>query len=59
MWKDYIWNPTTCSCQNGKYLANIMADSVITCDEIIDVKAKSNDEETKTFSKNVNENYIT
>ena len=36
-----------------------MDDSVITCDEIIDVKAKSNDEETKTFSKNVNENYIT
>ena len=41
--KDYIWNPTTCSCENGKYLANIMDDSVITCDEII----KSNNEETK------------
>ena len=29
--------------ENGKYLANIIDDSVITCDEIIDV------EETKLF----------
>ena len=28
--KDYIWNPATCSCENGKYLANIADDSVIT-----------------------------
>ena len=27
MWKDYIWNLATCSCQNGKYLATIMDDS--------------------------------
>ena len=20
----YIWNPATCSCQNGKYLASVM-----------------------------------
>ena len=26
---------TTCSCENGKYLASIMDDSAITCDEII------------------------
>ena len=39
--KDYIWNPATCSCKNGKYLANIMDDSVITCGEIIDAEAKS------------------
>ena len=39
--KDYIWNPATCSCKNGKYLASIIDDSVITCDEII--------EETKTI----------
>ena len=44
--KDYIWNPATRSCENGKYLASIMDDSVITCDEII--------EET-TFSTNFNE----
>ena len=33
--KDYILNPATCSCENGKYLVNIMDDSVITCDKII------------------------
>ena len=37
--KDYIWNPATCSCKNGKYLANIIDDSVITFDETIDVEA--------------------
>ena len=21
--KDYIWNPATCSCKDGKYLASI------------------------------------
>ena len=33
--KHYIWNSASCSCQNGEFLANIMDDSVITCDEII------------------------
>ena len=53
--KDYIWNPATCSCENGKYLASIIDDSVFTYDEIIDRKAKSNDEETKTIRTNFNE----
>ena len=35
MWKKYVWNPGTCNCENGKYLASIMDDSVITCDELI------------------------
>ena len=39
--KDYIWNPAKWGCKNGKYLANIIKDSVIRCDEII--------EETKTI----------
>ena len=39
--KDYIWNLATCSCENGKYLESITDDSVITCDEIIDLEAKS------------------
>ena len=34
--KDYIWNPATCSCENPKYLANIIDDSVILCDAIIE-----------------------
>ena len=42
--KDYIWNPATCSCKNGEYLASIIDNSVITCDEII--------EETKTIPTN-------
>ena len=44
--KYYIWNPTTCSCETGKYLANIMDDSTITCDEII--------QKTKTIPTNFN-----
>ena len=34
--KDYIWNPATCTCENSKYLASIIDNSVITCDEIIE-----------------------
>ena len=34
-----------------------MDDSAINCDEIIDVEAKSNKEETKTFPTNFNEKY--
>ena len=43
--KDYIWNPTTCSCGNGKCLATIIDDSAIICDEIIE----SYDKEIKTI----------
>ena len=48
--KDYIWNPASCGCKNGKYLANIMDDSVITCDGI----TESYEEETKTVPTNFN-----
>ena len=35
--KDYIWNPATCSCKNGKCLAGIISNSsVITCAKIIE-----------------------
>ena len=44
-----IWNPATCSCKNGKYLATVTDDSVITCDKTIDV------EETRTVGTNFNE----
>ena len=46
---------TTCSCENGKYLASIMDDSAITCDEIIG----SYDEETKAILINFNEKKTT
>ena len=36
--KDYIWNPVTWSCKNGKYLTSIIDDSVMTCDKIIEAK---------------------
>ena len=39
-----IWNLATCNCENGKYLASIIYNSVITCDEIV--------EETKTIPTN-------
>ena len=44
--KDYIWNPTTCSCKNGIYLGRIIDDLGIMCDEIT--------EETKTVPTNFN-----
>ena len=34
--KVHIRNPRTCTCENGRYLENIINDSVVTCDEIID-----------------------
>ena len=37
---DYIWNPATCSCENGKYVGSIIDGSVIKYDKIT--------EETKT-----------
>ena len=45
--KHCIWNSVTCSCENGKYLANIIDDSLIECDEIT--------EETKAVPTNFDE----
>ena len=46
MWKKIIfrnaWNPATCSCKNGKYLASRIDNSVITSDEIIEEKNSFN-----------------
>ena len=39
-------NPATCSCENRKYLANIMDDSAIICDEIMESY-----EEEKNFNE--------
>ena len=39
--KGYIWNPTTCSCESGRYVKGVVDDSVIKCDEIIET-TKSN-----------------
>ena len=48
---NYVKNPATQSWKNGKYLASITDDSVITYDKITDVEAKSYEKETKTVSK--------
>ena len=39
---NYIWNPASCSSENCKYLANILDDSVIKCDEIIESQRRRN-----------------
>ena len=48
--KSYIWNPSTYTCENGKYLGSIIDDSVITCDEIIEEKKLKKITPTKTTS---------
>ena len=55
MWKVYIWNPSKCTCENGKYLARTMYDSTVICDEVIE----SYDEEIKTIPTNFNEKKVT
>ena len=63
--KDYVWNPATCSCENGKYLTSIMDDSAIICDEVIesydedaDAEAKLNDEAKSYDEINFNEKKV-
>ena len=48
--KDYVWNRATCSCENRKYLASIMDDSAITCDEFI--KLYDEDVDAEAMSNN-------
>ena len=51
MWRRLHLESFTCSCENGKYLASVMDDSAIMCDESIE----SYDQETKTILINFNE----
>ena len=50
-YENYSWNPTTCICENGKYLRSIADDLVITCDETINA--------TDSVSTNVTSNVST
>ena len=45
--KYFVWNPAACTCKNDKYLASIIDDSVLTCEEMKESK------ETKTILKNI------
>ena len=49
--KKYIWSPSTCICENGKYLPSIMDDSVIMCDEIIEETVPTNFSENPVKGK--------
>ena len=37
---DHVWNSATCRCENGKYLASIVDDSAIICDDVSSVYIK-------------------
>ena len=58
--KDYVWNPATCICENGKYLGSIMNDSAVILDEVIDsYEEKTNFNEKKNNLENTEFLYIT
>ena len=47
--KKIFWNPATCNCENGKYLASIM--DKITCDKIIGVEETNFDKKENITCK--------
>ena len=40
--KDFIWNPSTCTSENGKYLKSIIGNSVIPYDEEVNYRGNKN-----------------
>ena len=48
--RDYSENPSTCICENGKYLKSIAETSVIECDEIIAVTDIVSTKKIKTIA---------
>ena len=53
--KQHVWSPSKCIFENRKYLASIMDDSTIICDEV----TNSYEEEIKTIRTNFNEKIVT
>ena len=53
---EYVWNSSTCICENEKYLANIMDDSAIICDEVVDAYEVV---DGYKFPRNFNEKKVT
>ena len=47
-----VFNPATYNYENGKYLVNVMDDSAIICDEIIDEDADANSNDETNFNEN-------
>ena len=54
--KNYSWNPSTCICENSKYLKHIVADSVIACDKVIYVMDIVPINMTSTIPTNISAN---
>ena len=53
--KDHVWNPASFNCENGKYLASIIDDSAITCDENLesyDVETNFNEKKATCKTRN-------
>ena len=53
MLKDYSWNPSTCICEDSKYLKSIADTSVTECEEIIIVMNNVSRKKTNTIAANV------
>ena len=53
--KIYIWSPSACTCEKGKFLGSIIGDAVFMDDKIIELTKAI---PTKTISKNFNEKKV-
>ena len=55
-----MWNPVTCSCENGKCIGSVIDDSVIMCDGIIEETKNilTKTVLTKTVPRNFNEKQV-
>ena len=51
--KDYSCNPSTCICENSKYLKSIADTSMTQCDETINVMDNVSTKKTNTIATNV------
>ena len=51
--RDYSWNPSTCICENSRYLKSFVDGLVIVCKEIINVTDSVSTNVTNTISTNV------
>ena len=51
--KDYSWNPSTCICQNSKFLRSVADSSVTECDEIVIAMDIVSTKKTNTIATNI------
>ena len=47
------WSPSTCICENSKYLKGVADTSVIKCDEIVIFMDNLTTKKTNTIAKNI------